>query len=90
MPIRLGKPPFPPGALLTADSTRVLAVFCRAMLVLYAILVLSTLAVLGVAIAVYRLVRRHMRAHHPEHLPPRMGPDKAKVLPFRKRQAGQM
>ncbi len=33
------------------------------MKVLFAILVLCTLAVLGVSVAVFRLVRQHMRRH---------------------------
>jgi hypothetical protein len=44
--------------------------------ILYLILILCTVAVVGVAFAIYRLVRRHMRHAHPEaHVNvPRLGP----------------
>jgi hypothetical protein len=41
-----------------------------AVLILYLILALSLAAVLGAAVACYRLVRRHMQAVHREPHPP--------------------
>ncbi|MFB3813213.1 MAG: hypothetical protein ACE14L_03805 [Terriglobales bacterium] len=38
------------------------------MLILYVILVLSTIAVVGVAWVCYRHIRRHLHAAHPERV----------------------
>lgn len=54
-----------------------------AVFILYAILVLSTVAVVGVAFAIYRLVRRHMRHSHVEPVtaPPKPGPTRVRPGP---------
>jgi hypothetical protein len=45
--------------------------YARAVLILYLILAVCTLAVVGVAVACFRLIRRHLQPEAPQMLPPK-------------------
>jgi hypothetical protein len=57
------------------------------MLILYSILVLSLLSLIGVSMAVYCRVRKHMRASHDVQSPPRIPPESSLAPSLRPERA---